>query len=88
MPGENRVTAPQFGDPVVSCARVDVGEQVFLDGANIQGVHPEIAVAQHPMQYFAVIFLAITLIAGYFSYRVVKDREGAPEPVDALVWRK
>jgi urea carboxylase system permease len=37
------------------------------------------------LQYFAAIFVVITLIAGFFAYRVVKDREGAPEPVDALV---
>jgi hypothetical protein len=29
--------------------------------------------------------VVLTLIAGFFAYRVVKDREGAPEPVDALV---
>jgi urea carboxylase system permease len=37
------------------------------------------------LQYFAAIFVVLTLIAGFFAYRVVKDREGAPEPVDALV---
>ena len=40
------------------------------------------------LQYFAVIFVAFTLIVGYLAYRVVKDREGAPDPVDALVLRK
>jgi len=40
------------------------------------------------LHYFAVIFVAITLIAGFFAYRAVKDREGAPEPVDALVGKK
>ena len=40
------------------------------------------------LQYFAVIFVALTLIVGYLAYRVVKDREGAPDPVDALVLRK
>jgi membrane protein implicated in regulation of membrane protease activity len=40
------------------------------------------------MQYFAVIFVALTLLVGYVAYRVVKDREGAPDPVDALVGKK
>ena len=40
------------------------------------------------LQYFAVIFVALTLVAGYAAYRVVKDRDGAPDPVDALVARK
>ncbi len=35
------------------------------------------------LQYFAVIFVAVTLVAGYFAYRVVKDRAGAPDPVAA-----
>lgn len=37
------------------------------------------------LQYFAVIFVALTLVVGYFAYRVVKDRDGAPDPSDALV---
>jgi hypothetical protein len=37
------------------------------------------------LQYFAVIFVVITLVAGFFAYRVVKVRDGAPEPFDALV---
>jgi urea carboxylase system permease len=37
------------------------------------------------LQYFALIFVALTLVAGFFAYRVVKDRDGAPDPVDALV---
>jgi hypothetical protein len=40
------------------------------------------------LQYFAAIFVAITLVVGYWAYRVVKDREGAPDPVDALVKTK
>jgi amino acid transporter len=40
------------------------------------------------LQYFAVIFVAVTLVAGFVAYRVVKDRDGAPEPVDALVRAK
>ena len=32
------------------------------------------------MQYFAVIFVALTLVVGYVAYRVVRDREGAPDP--------
>jgi hypothetical protein len=39
----------------------------------------------HQSQYFAAIFVVITLVAGFFAYRVVKDRDGAPDPVDALV---
>jgi hypothetical protein len=27
----------------------------------------------------------VTLAAGFFAYRVAKDRDGAPDPVDALV---
>jgi AcrR family transcriptional regulator len=34
---------------------------------------------------FALIFTAATLVIGYLAYRVVKDRKGAPDPVDALV---
>jgi urea carboxylase system permease len=37
------------------------------------------------LQYFAVIFVAMTMVVGYFAYRVVKDRDGAPDPADALV---
>jgi hypothetical protein len=37
------------------------------------------------LQYFALIFVALTLVAGFFAYRVVKDRDGAPDPGDALV---
>ena len=37
------------------------------------------------LQYFALIFVALTLAVGYLAYRVVKDRDGAPDPVDALV---
>ena len=37
------------------------------------------------LKYFAVIFVALTLIVGFLAYRVVKDREDAPDPVDALV---
>ncbi len=37
------------------------------------------------LQYFAVIFVALTLAVGYIAYRVVRDREGAPDPADALV---
>jgi hypothetical protein len=33
------------------------------------------------LQYFAVIFVVITLVAGFFGYRVVKDRDGAPDPL-------
>ena len=40
------------------------------------------------LQWFAPIFVAGTLIVGYLAYRVVKDREGAPDPVDALVGKK
>jgi hypothetical protein len=39
------------------------------------------------LQYFAVIFVGVTLVAGYVAYRVVKDRAGAPEPTDALASR-
>ena len=28
------------------------------------------------------------LASGFFAYRVVKDRDGAPDPVDALVRAK
>jgi urea carboxylase system permease len=37
------------------------------------------------LQYFAAIFVVLTLVAGFFAYRVVKDRDGAPDPVDALI---
>jgi hypothetical protein len=36
------------------------------------------------LHYFAVIFVGATLVIGYVSYRVVRDRGGAPDPVDAL----
>jgi hypothetical protein len=32
-----------------------------------------------------LIFVAATLVVGYVAYRVVRDREGAPVPEDALV---
>jgi hypothetical protein len=35
-----------------------------------------------------LIFVAATLIVGYLAYRVVRGREGAPDPVDALVGKK
>jgi hypothetical protein len=37
------------------------------------------------LQYFAVIFVANTLVVGFVAYRVVKDRERAPGPAQALV---
>jgi cytochrome bd-type quinol oxidase subunit 1 len=37
------------------------------------------------LQYFAVLFVAVTVVAGLLAYRVVKDRDGAPPPADALV---
>jgi len=37
------------------------------------------------LQYFAVIFIAAIVIIGFVAHRVVRHREGAPEPVDALV---
>jgi urea carboxylase system permease len=40
------------------------------------------------LHYFAVIFVALSLIVGVLAFRVVKDREGAPDPVDALVGKK
>jgi hypothetical protein len=40
------------------------------------------------LQYFAVIFVALTLVVGFLAYRVVKDRDGAPDPVDALAGMK
>jgi membrane protein implicated in regulation of membrane protease activity len=40
------------------------------------------------LQYFAVLFLIVTLIVGYFAYRAVRNREGAPHPEDALVGAK
>jgi hypothetical protein len=40
------------------------------------------------LQWFAPIFVAFTLIVGFLAYRVVKDRDGAPDPADALVGKK
>jgi len=40
------------------------------------------------LHYFAVIFVVLTLIVGAFAYKAVKDRDGAPDPVDALVRKK
>jgi hypothetical protein len=40
------------------------------------------------LQYFAAIFVTLTLVVGFLAYRVVKNREGAPEPVEALVGPK
>ena len=36
----------------------------------------------------AIRTLALTLVVGYICYRVVRDREGAPDPVDALVGKR
>jgi amino acid transporter len=40
------------------------------------------------LQYFAVIFIAAITVIGFIAHRVVRNREGAPEPVDALVRSK
>ena len=40
------------------------------------------------IRYAALIFVAATLVVGYAAYRVVRDRDGAPDPVDALVGKK
>ena len=37
------------------------------------------------LQYFAVIFIAAITVVGYLAHPVVRGRDGAPEPVDALV---
>lgn len=37
------------------------------------------------LQYFAVIFIAAIVVIGFIAHRVVRNRDGAPEPVDALV---
>jgi urea carboxylase system permease len=37
------------------------------------------------LHYFAIIFIAATVVVGYLAFRVVRDRDGAPDPVDALV---
>jgi membrane protein implicated in regulation of membrane protease activity len=48
----------------------------------------DVAGAGWYMQYFAIIFVALTLVVGYVAYRVVRDRDGAPDPVDALVGKR
>jgi hypothetical protein len=40
------------------------------------------------LQYFAMLFVIVTLVAGFFAYQVVKQGEGAPERVDALIRRQ
>ena len=40
------------------------------------------------LQYFAILFVAATLIVGFLAYLKVKGQPGAPEPEDALVGRK
>lgn len=40
------------------------------------------------LQYFAIIFVAATVIVGWFAYRRVRSLPGAPEPTDALVSKK
>ena len=47
----------------------------------------DVAGAGWYMQNFAILFVALTLVVGVIAYRVVKDREGAPVPADALVGR-
>jgi urea carboxylase system permease len=37
------------------------------------------------LHYFSLLFLAATIVLGYLAFRSLKDREGAPDPVDALI---
>ena len=59
----------------------------FLDNLNTAEVYDP-AGGSWFLQYFAPIFVAFTLAVGYVAYRVVKDRDGAPDPADALVGKK
>jgi amino acid transporter len=40
------------------------------------------------LQYFALIFVAATTVVGVVAHRIVRNRDGAPDPVDALVARR
>ncbi|MDT5017434.1 MAG: hypothetical protein QOD39_3594 [Mycobacterium sp.] len=89
-----RGTSLSYGPPVLDLGKwgVPVNVTAVVMGAalcvNIAWPRAEVynpAGTSLVLQYFAVIFVALTLVAGFFAYRVVKDRDGAPDPVDALV---
>jgi hypothetical protein len=49
LPREDGVAAPQLGDPVIPRPWIHVGEQVLMDGANVDIVYADRALGQHPM---------------------------------------
>lgn len=92
-----RGTSLSYGPPVMNLGKWGVPVNVIavlMGGAlciNIAWPRQEVydpAGTSWVLQYFAVIFVALTLIIGLVAYLAVKDREGAPDPVDALVGRK
>ena len=92
-----RGTSLSYGPPVMDLGKwgIPVNMIAVVMGAllvvNIGWPRAEVydpAGASWFLQYFALIFVAATLIVGYVAYRVVRDREGAPDPVDALVGKK
>jgi hypothetical protein len=92
-----RGTSLSYGPPIMDLGRWGIPVNlvaVVLGGAlciNIAWPRQEVYDPDGTslfLQYFAVFFVIATLIVGYAAYRVVRDREGAPEPVDALVGKK
>ncbi len=89
-----RGTSLSYGPPVMALGKwgIPVNLTAVVMGAalciNIGWPRQEVydpAGTSWFLHYFALIFVAVTLVAGYFAYRAVKDRDGAPDPVDALV---
>ena len=92
-----RGTSLSYGPPIMDLGKWGIPVNltaVVLGGAlciNIAWPREEVydpAGTSWVLHYFAVIFVAFTLVIGYVAYRVVRDREGAPDPVDALVGKK
>ncbi len=92
-----RGTSLSYGPPVMDLGKWGIGVNLIavvmgtLLVVNIGWPRQEVydpAGQSWFLQYFAVIFVFLTLAFGYLAYRVVRNREGAPDPADALVGRK
>ena len=89
-----RGTSLSYGPPVMDLGRWGIPVNliaVVMGGAlciNIAWPRQEVYDpdgSSWVLQYFAVIFVAVTLVVGFAAYGVVRNREGAPVPADALV---
>ena len=89
-----RGTSLSYGSPVMDLGKwgipvnliaVVMGGLLVINIAWPRAEIYDVAGAGWYMQYFAILFVALTLVVGFIAYRVVKDRAGAPVPADALV---